>query len=258
MSLLKSDNISFYRSDRKILHRVNFSVNSDEKWVILGANGSGKSTLLKIFAGYEWPSEGSSLFENISYQKYPVTRIREIVHLFQPALQEALIQKNLTTFDIIATGVLRTLGMYGVISKSAQNRIHEILKQEKMDHLLDQSFSLLSSGEKRKVILMRSMVAHPELLLLDEPFENLDLPAREKTMDMVESMDKRISTLKGMILVTHRLEDIPVSFSHVLLLKNGQVFNAGLKNELIQSDTISNLYDWPVDVYERNGRYFST
>jgi iron complex transport system ATP-binding protein len=270
MELVRLENISFRRNGQEILAGISWSINRGEKWAILGPNGCGKSTLLQIIAGMEWPSFGEAFFERSPYRNYPVSELRRSVELFQPARQQSLLQKSLTASDIVCSGELRSLGIYQEIPQDTRNRAYQLLREDNLDNLADKPFRVLSSGEKRRVIYLRSVMAEPRLLLLDEPFESLDLPSREKLMRTISPLTETepkakgvpytpsVNGIQGAILVSHRLEEIPPSFGHILLLKNGKVLASGTKNDLMRAETISELYDWPVDIHFSQGRYYPT
>ncbi|MBI3395280.1 MAG: ABC transporter ATP-binding protein, partial [Spirochaetia bacterium] len=105
----------------------------------------------------------------------------------------------------------------------------------------DRPFNVLSSGERHRTLLARALIARPPLLILDEPYESLDIPARIALEKLLEA----VVTESGMSTVTilHRVEEIPPFATHALLLKNGAVAFSGPVREVITSQTLSDLYN---------------
>jgi iron complex transport system ATP-binding protein len=94
----------------------------------------------------------------------------------------------------------------------------------------------------------------PELLLLDEPTAGLDLGAREELLTLLGAF-AGIKGAPAIIMVTHHMEEIPVGFTHALLLSQGRIFASGPINEILTSATISQAYGLPVEVTSLNGRF---
>ena len=98
----------------------------------------------------------------------------------------------------------------------------------------------------------RALVHDPKMLILDEPYSSLDLKARTVFSNLVEKIGRRGQAI---ILVTHRLEEIPANTQRVILLKNGKILADGQKPKLLTSELVSKLYDLPVKVVEHDGLY---
>ena len=122
--------------------------------------------------------------------------------------------------------------------------------------LADQAFGTLSSGERQRVQLARLLMNDPGLLLLDEPTAGLDLGGRE---DLVAALDDLAAVEHGppIVLVTHHVEEIPTRFTHVLLLRDGQVLAAGPIADTLDQARLSACFGLDLDLERADGRWFA-
>jgi iron complex transport system ATP-binding protein len=120
--------------------------------------------------------------------------------------------------------------------------------------LAKQKFGNLSSGEKQRVLLARSLMSDPELLLLDEPASGLDLPGREELINSLSALASD-SLAPPIVMVTHHVEEIPSGFSHILFMKNGSSMTSGSITETLNADNLSNCFDINLEIRNLNGRW---
>ena len=252
--MLELKNVSFVRSDRYILRNINISIEPNQNWVILGKNGSGKTTLINLIFGYHWPTVGIVKVFGKTYGEFPVRNIQRRIGILQSYYQEERVQRNLSVKEVIATGLLNSIGIYSDLNSSQEEKLELILKKNLWIKNPDQNYSLLSAGEKKKILLLRALISDPEILILDEPCSSLDLSAREDFFALLEAYKLNGRTI---ILITHRTDEIPNYFNYALLLKDGEIVASGLKEKIFTSDNLSNTYDLKVELIERSGQYFT-
>lgn len=258
--MIRLKEIHFLRGGNSILSGIDWEVKKGEHWVMLGPNGAGKSTIISLITGYQWKTTGHMSVMDMDFGKTSVQDIRKKIGLFQPTLQlrSSGFHPGMTALDVILMGYDGSLALYHDYEPSVVQKARSLFHQHLMiDHLNipeDRDFVSLSSGEQRKVILLRSMMNDPELLILDEPYESLDIPSRLGLEHILSTIvqSRTITT----ITVLHRLEEIPMFSNHALLLKEGRVFQRGLLEDVIHTHTISELYDHPIDVGKQSGRYY--
>src|SRR5690606_21110947 len=135
-----------------------------------------------------------------------------------------------------------------------RRRTVEALAAVGAEHLSGRLFGTLSSGEKQRVQLARTLVADPELLFLDEPAAGLDLGSREDLVGRLARIARDPSTAPT-VLVTHHVEEIPPGFTHALLLRAGRVVAAGPIAEVLTAETLSAAFGLPLLLDRRDGRY---
>jgi iron complex transport system ATP-binding protein len=120
--------------------------------------------------------------------------------------------------------------------------------------LAQRSFNTLSEGEKKRVLIARSLMSDPEILLLDEPASGLDLGGRE---DLLNRFDLLANDpfAPVTLIITHHIEEIPAGSTHALLLKSGKTVGSGAISNVITSENLSLAYDMPISVTMLNNRF---
>ncbi|MBM4409661.1 MAG: ATP-binding cassette domain-containing protein, partial [Chloroflexi bacterium] len=116
------------------------------------------------------------------------------------------------------------------------------------------TFGTLSSGERQRVLIARTLMTRPDLLLLDEPAAGLDLGAREALLRRLTALAAD-PAIPAIVLVTHHVEEIPADFDHVLLLAEGRLVAAGPIGDVLTGAALTRLYDLPLAVDHRVGRF---
>jgi iron complex transport system ATP-binding protein len=137
------------------------------------------------------------------------------------------------------------LRFYQTIPDEVKAKAMQLLDEMGFSKLADQPLGTLSQGERKKVMLARSLMAEPRLLIMDEPCAGLDLYEREKMLIEIDRLRQRNMTV---VYVTHHVEEIVPLFTHVALIRDGRIAAAGPKHDILTEDTIKHTYDIPVDI----------
>jgi molybdate transport system ATP-binding protein len=169
---------------------------------------------------------------------------------FQEDLREYAGKKDevTTTKDVIFSGILVNRS----VTPADEERFFEVVDQLGIRYLLQRRVVSLSTGEMRKTLIARALIKSPKLLILDEPFDGLDGRSRET---LAESINHLMTGSMRVVLVVHRLEEIVPNITHVLLVKNGQLFMQGPKDEVLTSENISKLYGFNLHLEKTNKGY---
>ena len=249
------DNISFVRNNRYILSNISLTVNDGEHWVILGPNGCGKTTLTNIISAYVWPSNGTVTVLGDRYGTVDIREKRRQIGLVSSALFERVPYRE-TLFDVIVSGCFGSLGIFNEPSDSDYAKARDTIKFLHCEHLADIPYGVLSFGERQRALIGRALMSNPQLLILDEPCEGLDINARELILNRIESL---INDPDGpvIIMVTHHVEEIPPGISHALILKDGSVLSSGPKMEVITSENLTEAMDVDIEILIKNSRLFT-
>lgn len=224
---ITADNLSFgYNGNEKnsLIKNQNFTINRKGITAIIGESGSGKSTLLKLIYGLLNPTEGQ-----ISYKGDPIPLSHEKLipgHDDMKIVTQDFSMLNLyaKVRDNIASQLPNTNIEY------KEKKTTEILELLKIDHLADKRTADLSGGEKQRTAIARTLVHDPELLLMDEPFNQVDSAFRnELQSDIRQIVDK---TGLGIILVSHNPEEVLAIADDIIIIKNGKIVEIGTPKSL--------------------------
>lgn len=237
-----------------LLHGVDWRVEAGEHWVILGPNGAGKTTLLDLAAAVTQPSVGTVHVLGRRLGGTDVRELREHIGLVDAKTARAL-KPNLTGLEVVLTGVTGTIALRpSQITDADRARARVMLLVMSAGLLDDRRFEDCSQGERQRLLVARALMGKPELLLLDEPMTGLDLPSRERLIGDVAGLAVDEPTLP-VITVTHHLEEIPPTASHAMLMRDGAVLLRGPIRDVLTSQNVSDLFEVPVGVHERDGRW---
>jgi iron complex transport system ATP-binding protein len=236
-------NLSITRGGNPVLLDVSWKTKRGEHWFIMGNNGSGKTTLMEIIMGYLWPQGGSVTVLGHRFGKVYLQDLRRRIGYVSPWIFRHL-GGHVPVEDVIASGTDASVGYYNRITLSLQQRIGALLDFFHARDLEKRRFGTLSSGQQLKVILARSLINNPEIMILDEPFSLLDIGSR---MAMYLYIDKLCRDEGGpqLLLVTHHLDDIGSCFTHGILLKEGRIYLKGPREEVLQPGTLARAFDLP-------------
>ncbi|MGX6969442.1 ABC transporter ATP-binding protein [Vagococcus bubulae] len=246
--LINCKNVKFIREQKPILSDINWQMNDNENWAILGLNGSGKTTLLKLITGYEWPSSGDLTVLNQPFGKTSIPDLKKRIGWVSSDLRKR-IKEHEVAERVVLSGKFASIGIWEDVTESDKKLAIDMLSLCGGKELIDKPYGVLSQGQQQIVIIARALMAKPELLIFDEPCNGLDLFAREAMLDKINTIANEQQT-KGLIFVTHYIEEIPTCFNHVLLLKNGQIFAKGLTKDIFNEDLLSQFYDNDVDIIQ--------
>ncbi len=206
MPKIKLENLTVQFDQHFTLHSVNWRIEPDQQWAIIGANGSGKSSLAAILNG-----EGCILSGTIDGVPGLIADAVAMVSFeTQAALIEAERKKDdADLLDVISEGTpVQEMLDQTCADKDLQR---QLIKAFKLEPLLDRGFRKLSSGETRKVMLVRALTSNPELLILDEPFEGLDADAYAYLGEFLAEFSRQVQ----IVLILNRFDEIPDFVSHI-------------------------------------------
>lgn len=247
--------ISFVRGERVILAPLDWTVTAEQRWLVLGANGSGKTTLVRIAAMYEHPSSGDVTVLGERLGSTDVRVLRRRIGYSSAAIA-AQIRPELTSAEVVMTAKFAALEPWWHRYDAADRaRALECLVQMQVGDLADRSLGTLSSGEQQRVLLARTLMTGPGLLLLDEPSARLDLGGREQ---LVAALAELTGTADAapLVLVTHHLDEVPTGMTHVMMLRRGQAVARGPIDDSLTAETLSECFEMPLQLERRrDGRW---
>jgi molybdate transport system ATP-binding protein len=230
--------LALARQGRVVLDDVSWTVKPGQRWVLAGGNGAGKTQLLKIIAGVVWPTpadtrspsavaNGSRTFRWRGEIFPSPFEVKEEIGYVGPERQDKYERYgwNHSVEQIVGTGLYRTDIPLNPLSVADRRRIAALLARLAIAPLAGRSFLSLSYGERRLTLLARVLASQPKLLLLDELLSGLDQTNHGRALRWL--YDTKRSDLPW-VLATHRMEDVPASATHALVLEKGRVVYRGV------------------------------
>jgi iron complex transport system ATP-binding protein len=252
--VLELRQVSHRRDERTILRDVSWTVGPAERWVVLGPNGSGKTTLLRIASLWLHPSTGSVRVLGEELGHTDVRPLRTRIGVVSAALADRL-RIDLPVADVVMTSRRGALEpWWHTYDDHDRDRAAEALERVGVAHLAGRLFGTLSSGERQRVQLARTLAADPELLLLDEPSAGLDLGGREDLVARLAALAADPTTAPT-VLVTHHVEEIPPGFTHALVLRDGEDVACGPIADALSAPVLSDAFGLPVVLASEGGRW---
>jgi ABC-type cobalamin/Fe3+-siderophores transport system ATPase subunit len=244
------------RRDRQTaLDDVSLALPAGSLAAVLGANGAGKSTLLRALNGELHPALGTVrvLGEDVGALDWRASaRLRRRIAVM-PQHADHAPAVPLAVREVVEIGRVAHGRRGTPLSREDRAICRGWIERFGLADLADRPFGALSGGEQRKTHLARIFAQEPELILLDEPAGHLDLPAQDALTRLIAEVWRE--TRATVLIVTHELRHLPPDTTHVILLARGRIVAQGAPRATLTSVTLSALFDEPLEVFERNGRY---
>ncbi|OBB61390.1 iron ABC transporter ATP-binding protein [Mycobacterium sp. 852013-51886_SCH5428379] len=248
--------VTLRRGGQKLVGPVTWAVELDERWVVIGPNGAGKTSLLRIAAAMEHPSSGTAFVLGERLGRTDMAELRSRVGLASSALSQRIPPGEVVR-DLVVSAGYAVLGRWREQYEDVDYlQAVEMLESVGAEHLAERVYDTLSEGERKRVLIARSLMTDPELLLLDEPAAGLDLGGREELVARLADLAADPDA-PAMVLVTHHVEEIPQGFSHCLLLSEGEVVDAGLLTDVLTAENLSKAFGQSIALDIIDGRYFA-
>jgi len=252
--VLEFSDVVVRRNARDIVDHLDWSVSDDERWVILGPNGAGKTTLLQLADTLMHPTSGTVTILGERLGRSDVFELRPRIGFASSAMARRLPPEE-TVLNVVLTAAYSVLGRWNESYEDIdERRALRVLAEWHLEHLADRTFGTLSDGEQKRVQIARAIMTDPELLLLDEPAASLDLGAREELVSLLGGYAQAPST-PAMIMVTHHVEEIPIGFTHVLLMDDGRTVASGPLHETLTAENLTATFGVEILLTENDGRY---
>ncbi len=253
--MLRLDQVSFVRDGRTILAPIDWQVAPHERWLVLGANGSGKTTLVRLAAMYEHPSTGDVTVLGERLGRTDVRVLRRRIGWSSAAIA-AQIRPQLTAAEVVMTARYAALEPWWHRYDDADRaRALACLDRMHVGRFADRPLGTLSSGEQQRVLLARTLMTEPGLLLLDEPSARLDLGGREQLVAALAELTTDPAAAP-LVLVTHHLDEVPDGMTHVLMLRHGEVVGRGPIGATLTAEALSETFEMGLRLERRDdGRW---
>ena len=222
-------NLSKKYKDKVALTNINFKINENEMVGLLGPNGCGKTTTIGMILGLLKPSKGKILINGIEIEKRRVELLDKL-NFISPYIE---LPKKLT--------VQQNLIVYGKLYdvKKLNEKIDYLSDKLKLSEMLNKITGELSSGQKNRVSLAKSIINDPKVLLLDEPPASLDPETGDYVRSFLEEYQKEKKA--SIVLASHNMSEVERLCSSVLMMNNGSIIDYGSPKELIKKHGRENM-----------------
>jgi iron complex transport system ATP-binding protein len=251
---LDIQNARVYQGDTCVFDGFSATFQRGQNTCILGPNGAGKTTLLKLLTRDLYPVVRDGSYVKIDGSETAVIwEVRKKIGFVSHDLQIRY-DAHVRGRDVVMSGLFGAIGMHGhfQIEESHHQKVDALLQQFGLQDLQERRYWHLSTGQQRRFLLARALVHQPEILVLDEPTNGLDIKAAHAILHDLRDLARSGTTL---LLVTHHVQEILPEVQRILMLKSGRIFADGDKSQTLNSTQLSALYDTPLTLVEQNGFY---
>jgi len=239
-SILKTEKLSIgYRSKKEqtvIVSNLNIDLQQGTFVCILGKNGIGKSTLLRTLSRVQPKLSGDILIYDKNLNSYSEIDLSKTMSL---VLTEKLPESNLTVFELIALGRQPYTNWVGKLLQSDIDKIHEVMKLTKIEHLSQNKYYELSDGQLQRVLISRALAQETELIILDEPTAHLDVLHKMESFKLLKELASKLN--KTIIVSTHEIH-LALQAADELWLMTDDEFITGNPQELIENKSVEKLF----------------
>ena len=215
--------------EKVAVDEINLQIKKGELFALLGTNGAGKTTTIKMLSGLILPTSGDIEIENMDMKK-DIFKIKEILNV---SPQETAIAPNLTVKENLEF----MAGVYQINNK--KEKINELIKQFKLEEILNKRTKTLSGGWQRRLSIAISLINNPKILFLDEPTLGLDVIARKELWKVINELKGKIT----IILTTHYMEEAESLSDRIGIMANGKLVDVGTSEDLIKKTKTNNFED---------------
>ncbi|MCL5408742.1 MAG: ATP-binding cassette domain-containing protein [Candidatus Omnitrophica bacterium] len=231
LTILKCKNIhkSFYSRniEKKVLDGVDFEINQGEISSIFGYSGAGKTTLLSIIAGVIKQDKG-----NIIFQGENIDNLEPFERHISLVMDEPLLFPRMNVEKNIAFGMKLLRNKSENTYQNIEKHIKELMEMLDITGIEKRMPDEISMGQAQRVSIARALAIKPKILLMDEPFSNLDIVSKNRIRNLLKTIQLKINIT--ILLVTHDIDDIINLSDTLFILKNGKIYQQGNPKNILK------------------------
>ncbi len=235
--LLRAHGVSFSYAAKPVLNDLSLDVGAGETVAIVGANGAGKTTLLKILCGLLAPRNGEVLLRGRPVREY---KPRELAKCIALVPQEIQVSFDFTVAEFVEQGRTPYLSSFlGGLQQQDRVAVAKAMELANVEHLADRKFSELSGGERQRVKIALALAQEPQLLLLDEPSQHLDIGRQAEVFSVLHRLNQSGMTI---IAALHDLHSVYAHFSLGLVLRPDFSYTYGPPDTVLTPEALQEVF----------------
>jgi ABC-type Mn2+/Zn2+ transport system ATPase subunit len=240
--LITFTNATLGYGSKVVLSGISFTILPGEYLGIVGPNGAGKTTIIRTILGSIPPIAGEVKVHSASGGDLRIGYVpqRDTIDYVLPY----------TVREVVMMGRYRQIGLLRRPGAEDREVVKKSLAHAAVDGLADRPFRDLSGGQKQRVLIARALATQPEMLILDEPTNGMDLPSRISVLDLINELhqERRLTV----IMISHLLDDMANHVKRIALVEPN-FFQIGHVDEVLTAKNLSTLYQVPVEVHQMHG-----
>ena len=212
------------------VNNINLSISTNKTVGLLGPNGCGKTTSIGMMLGLIKPTSGDIIIQNKNINTFERNELLSIMNFASPYVElpkKLSVKQNLEIYG----------RLYGV--KNLSLRVNELAEDLNLKDFLNKKTGELSSGQKNRVSLAKSLINKPEILLLDEPTASLDPDIGDFIRSYIQ--EYKLKNKVTILLASHNMAEVERLCNSVIMMKSGRIVDSGTCNELIEKHGRDNL-----------------
>lgn len=245
MKFLEVNDVDCYYGTKKVLEKVDFSVDKGEFFGVIGPNGSGKTTLLRCISGVLKPRSGIVRVNGLDVHTLGEGEIAKKIAVVP---QASSVSFSFTALEIVMMGRNPHISRFRVENERDYKIVENAMELTHVKHLASRLIDTLSGGEHQRVIIARALAQEPKLLLLDEPTVHLDISHQLEIMELIRKLNRDNDI--SVVAVFHDLNLAAQYCSRLMLLDSGKVSSVGTPHDVLTPENIKKTYHVDVLVKE--------
>ena len=236
---LEARQVSYSIQDQRILHEVSMQIREQQFVGLIGPNGSGKSTLLKNMYRLLKPENGTVLLNEQDIFKQSSKNIAKNLAVVS---QETPVLFDFTVHDLVSMGRTPHKKLLELDQERDFQIVKDALNQTGITHLEKRSFSSLSGGEKKRVMVARALAQQAQILILDEPTNHLDIQHQLQLMDLIQTLHLTV------VAALHDLNIAAMYCDQIYVLQKGQIVCSGTPEEVLTPALLQDVFGVYADI----------
>ncbi len=241
--LIEFKNATLGYGKKIVLRDISFTIGAADYFGLVGPNGAGKTTILRAILGTLKPLSGSVTVggaEAGTPVRFGYVPQRDTIDYIMPYSVE----------EVVMMGRYRQIGMFRSPGPRDRGLVQQSLAHTAIENLRALTFKDLSGGQKQRVLIARALASEPDVLILDEPTNGMDLPSRLSILELIHALHSEGKLT--VIMVSHLLDDVANHVKRIAIVEQN-FFQVGDVAEVLTGENLSTLYGMPVNVQRVNG-----